>query len=226
MTPDARYSTICGYIERDLDTVFAPDLGGLDLEKGATVALRLQLGRRRDGRHPPALQRAGDLGLLIRDRHAQGPPSGECAGGWHRIHGRGYAPGKQLDKRHLQSILSVEARDSLTSQIVTDAGAGRGSKSLRIVRAQTPAYSVLSIKQLAGRRSKWPDLWSRELAELLRLGNPLRIDRLPPDDGLGLVPERRAPCPLQGENWGPRPWPGPPLDSLPLQRSSRPDGIP
>ncbi len=29
MTPDARYSTICGYIERDLDTVFAPDLDGV-----------------------------------------------------------------------------------------------------------------------------------------------------------------------------------------------------
>ena len=33
MTPDARYSTICGHIERDLDTVFAPELDRLDLDK-------------------------------------------------------------------------------------------------------------------------------------------------------------------------------------------------
>ncbi len=30
-TPDARYSAICGYIERDVDTVLAPELDGLDL---------------------------------------------------------------------------------------------------------------------------------------------------------------------------------------------------
>ena len=91
---------------------------------------------------------------MVRDRHACGPPSEECAGGWHEIYGKCYGPGKQLDKRHWQSILSVVARDSRTFQIVTDAGAGRGSNSLRIVRAQTPVYSVLSIGQLAGRRSK------------------------------------------------------------------------
>ena len=33
LTLDRRYSAICGYTERDLDTVFAPELGGLDRER-------------------------------------------------------------------------------------------------------------------------------------------------------------------------------------------------
>ena len=33
LTLDRRYSAICGYTERDLDTVFAPELGGLDREQ-------------------------------------------------------------------------------------------------------------------------------------------------------------------------------------------------
>ena len=33
LTLDRRYSSICGYTERDLDTVFAPELGGLDREQ-------------------------------------------------------------------------------------------------------------------------------------------------------------------------------------------------
>jgi len=33
ITLDARYSSICGYTERDLDTVFAPELPGLDLDQ-------------------------------------------------------------------------------------------------------------------------------------------------------------------------------------------------
>ncbi|OQX07945.1 MAG: hypothetical protein BWK76_24215, partial [Desulfobulbaceae bacterium A2] len=32
-TVDARYSTICGYTEEDVDTVFAPELAGLDREE-------------------------------------------------------------------------------------------------------------------------------------------------------------------------------------------------
>ena len=33
LTLDRRYSSICGYTERDLETVFAPELGGLDREQ-------------------------------------------------------------------------------------------------------------------------------------------------------------------------------------------------
>ena len=33
ITLDRRYSAICGYTERDLDTVFAPELAGLDREQ-------------------------------------------------------------------------------------------------------------------------------------------------------------------------------------------------
>ena len=33
LTLDRRYSAICGYTERDLETVFAPELGGLDREQ-------------------------------------------------------------------------------------------------------------------------------------------------------------------------------------------------
>ncbi len=33
LTLDRRYSSICGYTERDLDTVFAPQLAGLDRER-------------------------------------------------------------------------------------------------------------------------------------------------------------------------------------------------
>ena len=33
LTLDRRYSAICGYTERDLETVFAPELGGLDRER-------------------------------------------------------------------------------------------------------------------------------------------------------------------------------------------------
>ena len=33
LTLDRRYSSICGYTERDLDTVFAPELAGLDRER-------------------------------------------------------------------------------------------------------------------------------------------------------------------------------------------------
>ena len=33
LTMDRRYSSICGYTERDLDTVFAPELAGLDRER-------------------------------------------------------------------------------------------------------------------------------------------------------------------------------------------------
>jgi len=32
ITLDARYSAICGYTDRDVDTVFAPELAGLDRE--------------------------------------------------------------------------------------------------------------------------------------------------------------------------------------------------
>ena len=33
ITLDRRYPAICGYTERDLDTVFAPELAGLDRER-------------------------------------------------------------------------------------------------------------------------------------------------------------------------------------------------
>ena len=33
ITLDRRYSAICGYTERDLDSVFAPELAGLDREQ-------------------------------------------------------------------------------------------------------------------------------------------------------------------------------------------------
>ena len=33
LTLDRRYSAICGYTERDLDTVFAPELAGLDRQQ-------------------------------------------------------------------------------------------------------------------------------------------------------------------------------------------------
>ena len=33
ITLDSRYSSICGYTERDLDTVFGPELAGLDREQ-------------------------------------------------------------------------------------------------------------------------------------------------------------------------------------------------
>jgi hypothetical protein len=33
ITIDAEYSTICGYTDEDVDTVFAPELVGLDREK-------------------------------------------------------------------------------------------------------------------------------------------------------------------------------------------------
>ena len=41
LTLDPVYSSICGYTEGDLDTVFAPELGGLDPGAGARVVQRL-----------------------------------------------------------------------------------------------------------------------------------------------------------------------------------------
>ena len=41
ITLDPAYSSICGYTEGDLETVFAPELAGLDRERGARVVQRL-----------------------------------------------------------------------------------------------------------------------------------------------------------------------------------------
>ena len=60
ITLDPRYSAICGYTDADLDTVFAPELPGLDRDEIRDLVQRLQLARRGEGvqpvRHPPALR--------------------------------------------------------------------------------------------------------------------------------------------------------------------------
>ena len=73
ITLDPRYSAICGYTEQDLDTVFGPELPGLDPGQDPRLVRRLRLARRREGlqplRHPPALSKPQVRRLLVRDRH-------------------------------------------------------------------------------------------------------------------------------------------------------------
>ena len=73
ITLDPRYSAICGYTDADLDTVFAPELPGLDRDGHPRLVQRLPLARRGGGvqpfRHPPALRQARVRRLVVRDRH-------------------------------------------------------------------------------------------------------------------------------------------------------------
>ena len=59
ITIDPRYSAICGYTEEDLDTVFAPELPGLDREEIRDWYKRLQLAWRGESvqslRHSPPI---------------------------------------------------------------------------------------------------------------------------------------------------------------------------
>ena len=74
LTIDPAYSAICGYTDADLDTVFAPELDGLDREAIRDWYKRLQLAGNREGlqplRHPAAVPQPRVRRLLVRDRHA------------------------------------------------------------------------------------------------------------------------------------------------------------
>ena len=77
ITLEPRYSAICGYTDPDLDTVFAPELPGLDRDE-----IRRWYngygwlgGGRGEGlqpvRHPPSLRQPPIRRLVVRDRHAR-----------------------------------------------------------------------------------------------------------------------------------------------------------
>ena len=108
LTLDPVYSSICGYTERDLDTVFAPELGGLDRERvrewyngygwrgdGEGV----QPVRRSAAAAPPRVRRA-----LVRDGDA-GVPAG------HAVRAAGVLgdPGRMVSTEDLLSAFDVEA---------------------------------------------------------------------------------------------------------------------
>ena len=77
ITLDPRYSAICGYTERDLDSVFAPELPGLDRDE--IRRWYNGYGWRGEGeglqplRHPAAVPAARVQGALVRDRDAEVP---------------------------------------------------------------------------------------------------------------------------------------------------------
>ena len=52
ITLSPKYSSICGYAESDLDTVFAAELEGLDRDRNPRLVQRLHLGRRGEGLQP------------------------------------------------------------------------------------------------------------------------------------------------------------------------------
>ena len=104
LTLDRRYSSICGYTERDLETVFAPELGGLDREQvrewyngyswrgdGEGV----QPVRRAAAVRQPRVRRA-----LVRDRDA-GVPGG------HAVRAAGVIGGVGRDGEHREAAVGV-----------------------------------------------------------------------------------------------------------------------
>ena len=85
ITLDPAYGTICGYTDDDLDTVFTPELEGLDRDEGATLVQRVQLARGGEGlqpvRHPAAVSPGKVRQLLVRDRYADLSHRDAVAGG-------------------------------------------------------------------------------------------------------------------------------------------------
>ena len=85
LTLDPCYSAICGYTEADLDTVFAPELPGLDRERIRDWYNGYNwTGGRRDLqpiRHPAAVLQAAARSrlLLVRDRYAGLPCGDTCS---------------------------------------------------------------------------------------------------------------------------------------------------
>ena len=77
ITLDPDYSAICGYTDADLDTVFAPELPGLDREAIRDwyngYNWRGEGERLQPVRHPAALPQPRVRRLLVRDRHALVP---------------------------------------------------------------------------------------------------------------------------------------------------------
>ena len=77
ITLDARYSAICGYTEADLDTVFAPELPGLDRDEIRDWYNGYSWLGNEEGvqplRYPPALRQAHLRYVLVRDGYTYLP---------------------------------------------------------------------------------------------------------------------------------------------------------
>lgn len=104
ITLEPEFSAVCGYTDRDLDTVFGPELAGLDRD-----AIRDRYnGYRWLGeevynplRHPPAVPSAEVRSLLVRDRHAH-VPAGHVVQAPRQLREAGRHDGRQRPPVHLR----------------------------------------------------------------------------------------------------------------------------
>ena len=126
LTP--RYSTICGYTEADLDTVFAPELPGLDRERIREWYNGYNWRGRGEGlqplRHPAAVRRAEVRAVVVRDWNA-GVPGRDAV----QAPGERSGPGRHGRQRrpavHLRRGRHRDRGAAVPDRLPDDSGRGR-----------------------------------------------------------------------------------------------------
>ena len=155
ITLEPAYSTICGYTERDLDTVFGPELPGLDRDRDPPLVQRLWLARARRRSTTPSTSSCCSVSASSRrtgSRPARrGSSSTPCCG-------RGVASPELDGMSGAEALLSAFDVDEMATEallfqtgyltIAGDGGLRRGDRlpagairTARCARASTPACS-------------------------------------------------------------------------------------